>query len=71
MRINHTSSQRPTNPTPQLALDADNILDIVIKSDNVVIFLRDGTRIETRLTHELKKLYWDIKLRNRKRAFGL
>jgi len=71
MRINHTSSQRPANPIPRLVLDADNILDIVIKSDNVVIFLRDGTRIETRLTHELKKLYWDIKLRNRKSAFGL
>jgi len=71
MRIDHTSSQRLINATLRLALDTSNILDMVIKSDTVIIFLRNGTRIETKLTHELRKLYWDVKLRNRRRAFGL
>jgi len=71
MRIEHASSQRLASPTPQIIPDIDNILDMVIKSDSVIIFLRNGARIEARLTHELRKLYWDIKLRNRRRAFGL
>jgi len=71
MRADHTSSQHPINTTLQPSLDINNILDIVIKSNTVIIFLKNGTKIETKLTHELKKLYWDVKLRNRRKAFGL
>jgi len=71
MRADHVSSQHSIDTTLQPPLDINNILDMIIKSNTVIILLKNGTKIETKLTHEIKKLYWDVKLRNRRRAFGL
>lgn len=71
MQIDDTSSQHHIDAALRSTLDINNILDMVIKSSTVIIFLKNGARIEAKLTHELKKLYWDVKLRNRRKAFGL
>ena len=52
-------------------IDPSEVLDASIQRGKIVFTLRDGTRIVTEKSEHAYKLYWHIKIRNRRTAFGL
>ncbi len=53
------------------APDPDIVRDIHLHNGHAYIELVNGTTIKVSLTDEIKKLYWKVKIRNRRLAFGL
>ncbi len=49
----------------------DYIRDAKIEGDHIKMELADGRILVLPVTREHMELYWSIKLRNRRRAFGL
>ena len=54
-----------------ISLDLDDILDAQLHRNAVYLLLRDGRRLTLPYTRETVELYWKVKIRNRRRAFGL
>lgn len=52
-------------------IDLDDVLDAHIKHGEVHLLLRNGDIIRLPYTRNTLELYWRIKIRNRRRAFGL
>ncbi len=52
-------------------LNLDNVLDARLEENVVKLLLADGNAIALPATKENLELYWSIKIRNRRRAFGL
>jgi len=52
-------------------LDMDDIIDAYIQGSNIHLLLRDGRHLVLPYTPSTRELYWRIKIRNRRRAFGL
>jgi hypothetical protein len=59
--------------SPQhLKIDLDEVDDAEIISGLVLLKLRNGETVRLPLEKpEARQLYWQVKLRNRRRAFGL
>jgi len=53
-----------------LILDLDNVIDAKIKNGKIVLITRNG-KVELEDNRRNRELYWSIKLRNRRKAFGL
>jgi len=53
------------------APDLDAIKDIHIHHGKAYIELVTGEIIKTRISSNIKELYWKVKIRNRRHAFGL
>ncbi len=49
----------------------DDIVDAEIHGDKIYFLTANGKVFETTLTPVTRDLYWEVKLRNRRRAFGL
>ena len=56
---------------PDSHLDPDSIHDIVEHHNKYLIQLKDGREIMVHKEALPRSLYWQIKLRNRRIAFGL
>jgi uncharacterized protein len=69
-RVTHSSSS-PSNAQGLLNIDLSEIVDAMIRDRHVIIFLRNGKSIKLQRTSQALKVYWDVKLRNRRRAFGI
>ena len=52
-------------------LDLSLVEDARLDHDRVVFKLRTGQELTAKLCQETLELYWQVKLRNRRRAFGL
>jgi hypothetical protein len=52
-------------------IDTNTIADAEMRTEYVVLLLRDGRRLVLRADPVARELYWRIKLRNRRSAFGL
>lgn len=52
-------------------IDPSDVLDATLHRDKIVFTLRDGTRVIAEKTEYTYKLYWHVKIRNRRVAFGL
>ncbi len=59
---------RPPEEDP---VPLDEVDDARISGDHVVLRLRSGRLLRMKLGREALELYWRVKLRNRRRAFGL
>ncbi len=57
-------------PSP-LNLTDEDILDAELRASRVYIILRDGRRLELPASKQHIELYWRVKIRNRRRAFGI
>jgi len=53
-----------------LILDLDNVIDAKIKNGKIVLITRNG-KVELEDNRRNRELYWSIKLRNRRKVFGL
>jgi len=53
-----------------LILDLDNVIDAKIKNGKIVLITRSG-KVELEDNRRNRELYWSIKLRNRRKVFGL
>ncbi len=49
----------------------DDIVDAEIHGDKIYFLTTTGKMLEAQLTPRARDLYWKVKLRNRRRAFGL
>ena len=58
-------------PHPHLGtINKDDVIDAYLQDGQVILILRDGSVV--RLPYSVaSSLYWEVKIRNRRRAFGL
>ncbi len=52
-------------------INVDHIDDARLENGFIVFSLRDGRRLRIKMCRESLELYWKVKIRNRRRAFGL
>ncbi len=52
-------------------IDTDEIDDAILKGERILLKYKDGTTLEIDSSEQALQLYWEIKLRNRKKAFGI
>jgi len=65
-------SESPHTNSLKTNINLDEIDDAVLLHDKIVIKLRNGSTYTLPATKpEARQIYWSIKLRNRRRAFGL
>jgi len=63
-------SMRKFYPNHKEEISFDTISDITEKGGKYIIITRDGKRIP--LEKEIgRRLYWEVKIRNRRKVFGL
>jgi hypothetical protein len=62
---------KPETDQPRLPIPLEEVDDARLDGDHVELRLRSGKLVRLRLEPETLELYWAIKLRNRRRAFGL
>ena len=53
------------------SLNDDDILDAELHWNEIHLILRDGRRLVLPRSPRHMELYWRVKIRNRRRAFGL
>lgn len=59
----------PPQPDQDMALS--HIVNAEIHGDKLYLIMDDGTVVSKPLTSEAKEIYWAVKIRNRRKAFGL
>ncbi|AEM39380.1 hypothetical protein Pyrfu_1523 [Pyrolobus fumarii 1A] len=52
-------------------LNIDDILDVERRGNTLIVYTRDGELLNLPYNSVTASLYWEIKIRNRRRAFGL
>lgn len=53
------------------SIHIDDIVDAEMRGDKIYFITTTGDILETRSSPMTRDLYWEIKLRNRRKAFGL
>ena len=60
------------DPPQRLEINLDEVDDAEITGDLILLKLRNGDTIQLPVEKpEARQLYWQVKIRNRRRAFGL